>query len=306
MSRLMERPSVVHRAAPADPRPHPIRELILVTVLFLAYKAGRLIASGHVDEAYANAGRIWNAERWLRLPSEVSIQAAMLHSPAFVQAVNTYYAWVHFPATAAFLLWTYLRRPAYYLWIRRVLTGLTAAALAVHVLFPLAPPRLVGAFGMIDTAARYGPSVYSEPDTDTLANQYAAMPSLHIGWAVVIALGLIVMTRSRWRWLWLAHPVITTFVVVGTANHYWLDGIVVCAFLALMLLIIRRPGTAPASPPAAPLVAAAIAAPAAPTPSAPAPLAPAPPAPLAPAPGAPLALDQGSGSNLDPRFDREP
>ncbi|MCP2324481.1 hypothetical protein HDA40_002988 [Hamadaea flava] len=286
MSRLLDRPSVVHRAAPADPRPHPIRELILVTVLFLAYKAGRLVASGHVDEAYANAGRVWNAERWLRLPSELSVQAAMLHNTTFVQVVNTYYAWVHFPATAAFLVWTYLRRPAYYLWVRRVLTGLTAAGLAVHVLFPLAPPRLVGAFGLIDTAAIYGPSVYSEPDTDTLANQYAAMPSLHIGWAVVVALGLIVMTRSRWRWLWLAHPIITTLVVVATANHYWLDGIVVCAFLALILLLIRRPGTSPIPPAAATPVALA------------------PAAPLAPA--VPLALDQGSASNLGPRFDREP
>ena len=246
MRQLLERPCALRRpASPVDGRPHPIRELILVTVLFLVYKAGRLIATGHLDEAYANAHWIWNAERFLRLPDEAALQHALLSSELIIKTVNCYYAWVHFPATAAFLLWTYLRRPGHYLWIRRVLTGLTGAALAVHVLFPLAPPRLVGGLGLIDTAARFGPTVYGPPSTDLLANQYAAMPSLHIGWAVVVAFGLIVMTRSRWRWLWLAHPVATTIVVIGTANHYWLDGLVACAILALLLAVIRRPEPAP-------------------------------------------------------------
>jgi len=246
MRQLLERPCALRRpASPVDGRPHPIRELILVTVLFLVYKAGRLIATGHLDEAYANAHWIWNAERFLRLPDEAALQHALLSSELIIKTVNCYYASVHFPATAAFLLWTYLRRPGHYLWIRRVLTGLTGAALAVHVLFPLAPPRLVGGLGLIDTAARFGPTVYGPPSTDLLANQYAAMPSLHIGWAVVVAFGLIVMTRSRWRWLWLAHPVATTIVVIGTANHYWLDGLVACAILALLLAVIRRPEPAP-------------------------------------------------------------
>lgn len=244
MLQLLDRPCPrSQRTAPTGgpPRPHPIRELILVTVLFLAYKAGRLLSAGHVGEAYANAGRIWDLERALRLPGEDAVQRLLTGDDLLIRVANVYYAGVHFPATAALLLFLYLRRSAHYLWIRRVMTGLTAAALAVHVLYPLAPPRLVAAFGMADSAAVYGPSVYGPPATDTLANQYAAMPSLHIGWAVVVAVGLIAATRTRWRWLWIAHPVVTTVVVVATANHYWLDGVVACVILAVMLAVVRRP-----------------------------------------------------------------
>jgi hypothetical protein len=68
-------------------------------------------------------------------------------------------------------------------------------------------------------------------------NQFAAMPSLHVGWALLIAVGLIAATRTRWRWLWLLHPAFTTLVVVATANHYWLDAIVGCALLGLAVLL---------------------------------------------------------------------
>jgi hypothetical protein len=78
----------------------------------------------------------------------------------------------------------------------------------------------------------FGPNVYGPPAGGSIANQFAAMPSLHIGWAMLVAIGLIAATRSRWRWLWLAHPIITILVVVATANHWWLDGIVALLLLA--------------------------------------------------------------------------
>ncbi|WP_433469617.1 phosphatase PAP2 family protein [Spirillospora sp. CA-128828] len=222
-------------------RPRPVRELVLIIVLFGAYKLGRLLANGRVREAFDNAHRVWDLERLLGLPGEAGVQHGLLHSGLLVHAANCYYAYVHFPATAAFLLWIYLRRPVHYRWTRRVIVAITAAALVLHLLVPLAPPRMLPATGLIDTAARFGPAVYGSPQTDTVSNQYAAMPSLHIGWAAVIALGLIVTSRTRWRWLWLLHPVVTIAVVVGTANHYWLDGIVVLALLSVTVLLLRPP-----------------------------------------------------------------
>ncbi|KAB2352816.1 inositol phosphorylceramide synthase [Actinomadura rudentiformis] len=239
---------------PSGGRPRPIRELLLVAVLFGAYKLGRVLADGRVAEAFDNAHGIWDLERSLRLPSELDVQQALLHNDVLVHAANSYYAYAHFPATAAFLLWIYLRRPAYYRWIRWVLVTLTAAGLVLHLFLPLAPPRMLTGTGLIDTGAIFGPAVYGAPQTDTLANQYAAMPSLHIGWAIILATGLIVSTRDRWRWWWIAHPVITVAVVVATANHYWLDGIVVGALLAVVLLVIRPPVTVrlPVTVPTAP------------------------------------------------------
>ncbi|MGV9943603.1 phosphatase PAP2 family protein [Streptomyces sp. NPDC003401] len=232
-------PAETEPATPA--RPPMIRELLLVAGLFLAYKAGRRPAAGRTAEAFGNAHRVWDAERWLRLPDEGTVQSLLLHGDGLVRGANTYYAAVHFPATAAFLVWLFLRRPAHYLWARRVLAGVTAAALVVHLTFPLAPPRMLTATGLVDTARVYGPSVYGPPRTDTLSNQFAAMPSLHFGWALMVAVGLIVATRSRLRWLWLLHPLVTLLVIVGASNHYWLDALVASALLGTALAVVRAP-----------------------------------------------------------------
>ncbi|MFI7498755.1 phosphatase PAP2 family protein [Streptomyces sp. NPDC049687] len=229
-------------AEPATPaRPPIVRELLLVAGLFLVYKFGRQLATGHTAEAFRNAADVWHAERWLRLPGEGAVQTLLLHGDTLVRVANTYYATVHFPATLAFLVWLYLRRPAHYVWARRVLAAVTAAALALHLAFPLAPPRMLAAAGLVDTARVYGPSVYGPPRTDHLSNQFAAMPSLHFGWALMVAIGLIVATRSRWRWLWLLHPLVTLLVIVGTANHYWLDAIVAGALLGAALAVVQAP-----------------------------------------------------------------
>ncbi|MCY0947449.1 phosphatase PAP2 family protein [Streptomyces antarcticus] len=231
-------------AGPRAARRRLVRELLLVAGLFAVYKAGRTLSTGRTDEAFRNAGWIWDAERVLRLPGEGAVQGLLLHGEILVRTANTYYAGVHFPATVLFLVWLYARRPAHYLWARRVLVVLTGAALALHLAFPLAPPRMLAAAHLVDTGQVYGPTVYrAAPATDTMANQFAAMPSLHFGWALMLALGMMAATRSRLRVLWLLHPLVTLLVVVGTANHYWLDAIVATVLLGAALLLIPRPGT---------------------------------------------------------------
>ncbi|MET7471699.1 phosphatase PAP2 family protein [Micromonospora sp. NPDC005686] len=217
------------------------RELALVAVLFLAYKVGRQVVTGQAETALANGEWIWRLERLLRLPDEALAQGPLLAHEPLMRAVNSYYAFVHFPATVLCLVWLWLRRPAHYLRLRRALAALTAAALVLHIWVPLAPPRLTALTGMVDTGARYGPSVYGPPDTDQLSNQYAAMPSLHVGWALAIALALMAVTGGRRRWLWLLHPLATAFVVVVTGNHYWLDGVVAVALLGLILAVLPTP-----------------------------------------------------------------
>lgn len=235
--------AIRRRAAPDSAvRPPLVRELLLVAGLFLVYKFGRLLANGHTGEAFHNAHRVWDWERALRLPDEATVQSVLLHGDGLAQLANSYYAIVHFPATAAFLVWLYLRRPTHYVWARRVLAAVTAAALLLHLAFPLAPPRMLDGTGLVDTAQVYGPSVYAAtPATDSLANQFAAMPSLHFGWSLMVAIGLIAATRSRLRWLWLLHPLVTLLVIVGTANHYWLDAIGAAGLLGLALSVIPLP-----------------------------------------------------------------
>ena len=113
----------------------------------------------------------------------------------------------------------------------------TAAALLVQFV-PVAPPRMLPGDGMIDTAARYGQSVYGSV-AGFNADQLSAMPSVHVGWALLAALVIIEVSRSRWRWLALAYPLLTMLAVVVTANHYWLDGIAAALLLALALVVQR-------------------------------------------------------------------
>lgn len=233
-------------------------ELAWVVGMLVLYNVGRYIARHHVGPAFDNAMQLWDFERWLQFPSEQAVQDTLLQAwPWAVEMANRYYAAMHFPTTAAFLVWMFLRRPDYYLWIRRALVVLTSAALVGHLAFPLAPPRMLPELGFVDTGILYDMSVYGADGANSIANQYAAMPSLHVAWAALVAVGLIVSTRTRWRWFWMIHPVITLAVVVVTANHYWLDGIIgiILLTIALAVTVRARPGRhaaqAAGAPPAA-------------------------------------------------------
>jgi hypothetical protein len=220
-----------------------VREFALLATLFGVYNVGRFLAADHVEAAYRHADDLLRWEGLLGLPSEATVQLEALRIRGLADVANVYYAGVHFPLTAVVLLWLMIRRPAEYGRARWGLASLTGLALIGHTFFPLAPPRLLP--GWVDTGVILGQSVYG-PTTDSgVANQFAAMPSLHVGWAFMVAVILIRATRSRWRWLWIAHPAITFAVVVVTANHYWLDGLVAIA-LGLPLLLIfdtRRPSS---------------------------------------------------------------
>jgi len=212
-----------------------------MTGLFAIYHFGRMLRPGDGVIAHHNALRVLNFERWAHLPDELAEQKALLTSKFWTEFANTYYFYVHLPATAVFLIWMFRRRPLLYPAVRHAMIGTTFVGLVVHLAFPLAPPRMLSGLGFIDTAARYGPNIYAgDPDHPTVVNQYAAMPSLHVGWAMLVAGGLIAATTTRWRWLWLLHPTLTAVAVVGTANHYWLDCIVGVVLLAVVTATFGR------------------------------------------------------------------
>ena len=231
----------------AQGRPGLLREVLLLVTLFVAYRMGRLAIAGHDDLAVANAWHVWDVERLLHLPDEETVQDWALQWPDFLKAANWYYVGVHFPITLAFLAWGWLRRPpAEYRWARRLIITLTGFALVLHIAMPLAPPRMLSSLGFLDTMAAFGPSAYSG-DAATVANQFAAMPSLHVGWALLIAVVVIRTSKTPWRWGIIAHPVLTVVVVVVTATHYWVDAVVAALLLGLVLLVTPRPPEVPAS-----------------------------------------------------------
>ena len=127
-----------------------------------------------------------------------------------------------------------IRKPDAYPTARRILILMTAIGLAIHAAYPLAPPRMLPDLGFIDTGRLFGPSPYGDTSKG-LANQFAAMPSLHFGWALLVAWGANRYSRSRWRRLLILHPVLTLAAIIITANHYWLDAAVaLCIFLTAL------------------------------------------------------------------------
>ncbi|MCR6031124.1 inositol phosphorylceramide synthase [Nocardioides sp. zg-579] len=220
-------------------------ELALVSVLFGIYTLGRALVDDGELVAFRNARWVREVQDLLGLPSEAALQAAvhaLAHGEALLRVANVYYTGVHFPLMVVFLVWGFLWRPvAEYRWARNLVVLQTGAALVVHVAFPLAPPRMFPEWGFVDTMTRYGPSPYDGAG-GALANQLAAMPSLHVGWAVLIAY-VVVRTGPRpLGVLAVGHAVLTTAIVVVTANHWWLDALAGVLLLVAAAAVLRRSG----------------------------------------------------------------
>ena len=200
------------------------RELSIVLVLYALWRVVGTIAVVKVDGAVHAGQQIWDLERVLHFPSERGLQHLFLKNDQLIEACNVYYASVHLPSMMLFLPWLYFWHRPQYPQVRNVVALTTLWCLAIQ-LIPVAPPRLVPSLRVLDTPALFGQTVYPELGKNGPA-QLSAMPSVHVAWAVIIGLVIVLVSSSRWRWIALSHPILTTIVVVVTGNHYWLDGVV--------------------------------------------------------------------------------
>jgi hypothetical protein len=215
------------------------RELVLVLSVYSLWRLAKLLATRKTDEALRHGRWVWDLERTLHLPSELTLQRGIIPHSLLTQACNIFYATVHVPALLVVLVWLFARHRDHYRWIRNNLAVVTAGCLVIQFI-PVAPPRMYPDLGFIDTGLRYGQSVYGVGGSGE-SNQLAALPSIHVAWALIAAVGVIVASRNRWRWLVILHPVVTMYAVMVTGNHWWLDGIVAGALLAASTLVLRAP-----------------------------------------------------------------
>jgi hypothetical protein len=214
------------------------RETGVLAGLYALWQFAGTTSLQHTEGAFARARWIVRVERDWHLPSEIRAQDLVTGHPWLVEMINVYYATMHFAALFVLLLWTFLRHRDRYAYWRTTIVLLTASCLLVQLL-PVAPPRLLPEFGFVDTAAQYGQSVYAALSA-VGPDQLSAMPSVHVGWAVLVAIAAWTLTTSGWRWLGVGHAVATVFVVVATANHFWLDGIVASVLLGFVLVLQDR------------------------------------------------------------------
>ena len=188
-------------------------------------------AEGAIDRAYD----IVAVQEFLRLPSELSLQLFVLDHDWLARFSAYYYAVAHVPGIVIFLVWLYARHRDVYPHWRNALAILTAFCLFIRFV-KVAPPRYLTDLGYVDVSVIYGIDVYGEAGTG-VSSQFAAMPSLHVAWAAVVAFGALAASTSRWRWIGMAHLVMTMLVISATGHHWWLDGIVALGLLWVSLQI---------------------------------------------------------------------
>lgn len=211
-------------------RPNLLFELLLIRLTYWAYAQVRLAAAGGSStggrgRAEHHGHQIHDLEAFLRLDVERWVNHTVVQVGWLERFFSFYYESFHFGIPLAILGVLYWRRPVDYRWARSALGFATVLALAGFWLYPLAPPRLMPGLGVTDTVN--GPQDFSRPDYGTLTeltNQYAAMPSLHFGWALWCGLVIVILAPKRWmKALGLLHPLLTVSAIVATGNHWVLD-----------------------------------------------------------------------------------
>jgi hypothetical protein len=210
-----------------------VRECGVVLALFAFWQLAGTLAHHSAEGAARRGQRLLDVESWLHIASEHATQRLIEGHSVLTQACNAFYVYGHFNGMILFLAWIFLRHRHLYPSVRLSVVLLTASCFLVH-LITVAPPRLLPGGGFLDTAAMYGQSVYG-PTTLEVADQLSAFPSVHVGWAGIVAWWMWRASPWRWGWVGVTHLLATSFVVVATANHYWLDGLAALGILALAL-----------------------------------------------------------------------
>jgi hypothetical protein len=207
------------------------QELGLLALLYLGYVLARSAMSVHVGDAHRRGWQILHLEELMHLDIELQLNALAVGIPAVGVSFAYLYATLHYLVTPAVMLWIAVRRKDGYRRARTSLLAATAVGLLCYWLLPTAPPRLLDA-GFTDVMASFsgvgwwGEAASAPRGLEGLSNQFAAFPSLHVGWAVWVAVTLRANVRrcDVRRWVW-AYPILMGVVVMATANHYLIDAL---------------------------------------------------------------------------------
>jgi hypothetical protein len=198
-------------------------EVATLAALYVVYEIVR--GQGHATAAAAREHTDWivELERRFHVFGERAVQHAADAVPAAPTVLGIAYIVLHFAGTTAFLVWLYRRHPERFALVRNTLIAATGIALSLYVLFPVAPPRLA-ALGFVDTVSHSAKVNLSSDLLGSLYNPFAAVPSLHFGYALLVGVTLAAVARRPVvRVLGALYPALMLFVIVATGNHFFFD-----------------------------------------------------------------------------------
>lgn len=211
-----------------------LREVALFALALVAYQATRALSIGSSQDAFAHSWDVVGLEKAAGIFVEPAIQAWALGHTNLVKALNTAYLALHLPVTIAFFVWLYRRRPSVYPMVRSMFIAANAIAAFVFVVFPAAPPRLLHGAGLVDTLETVSDVDLHGGRLSGWFNPYAAVPSMHFGYALVVGVTIALLVRRPvWRVMGLAYPVFVLMMIVATGNHFLLDAAAGAAVVGL-------------------------------------------------------------------------
>ena len=220
-----------------------LRQLALFFLAYWGYQLVRGIADGRSAVAVANGIHVIHLERSLGAFFEPGLQQAFLSHDWVIDLANWMYFNSHFIVTVSFLAWLYLFRNESFNFVRNMFLAAMVLALVGYALFPTAPPRMFPGAGFTDTIATFTNMDQDSSFASVLVNPYAAVPSMHIGFSLMVAVSAMTLARSIWaRAVWTAYPLMVFFVIVVTANHFWFDAAAGAAVACLAAATARQLG----------------------------------------------------------------
>jgi len=226
--------------------PDLLRQIVLFCGAYWLYRLVRGQVDGRAAAAFENARHIIDVERALGLFFEPAVHAWSTRQGWVIDVASWMYLNSHFTITTVTLAFLYLRRNERFYFVRNMFVIAMGIALVGYAAFPTAPPRFMPEWGFQDSVARF--TGVDAESSNALFNPFAAVPSMHVAFALMLALPMASMARRRAvRVLWRGYPALVTFVVVATANHWWLDAFLgaataaVSALAAQALLARARP-----------------------------------------------------------------
>jgi PAP2 superfamily protein len=216
------------------------RQLSLFVVAELCYESVRGIADTTRVQAFNNGANVIDFEKSIHTFFEPNLQAIFIQHRWIIDAANFMYMNSHFVITTAFLVWLYLFRNPRFYFVRNMFMVAMGLAIIGYALLPTAPPRLFPNEGFVDTITDYAQVNHDSGLVKLFVNPYAAIPSMHVAFSLMIGVTGALIARHAWvRALWCIYPVVVFWVVVVTANHFWVDG-AVGALVACLAAITAR------------------------------------------------------------------